>query len=183
MAIARHSTVRRLTMIDSDAATMPMVWMHSENDRATGVSMSSTLVNTGNATAPPPWGVEPATKLPNTIVSAEAHLSPTRPQCPRAVTKTSQTISTPNEMASARRVRVRVVLSRCDRPASTTAEKSGAVASSQETTSPEAPPQVHDAHRAVGRQPDEDPGGGEHDDVGGAGHVADVPRQPASSTK
>ena len=64
-------------MIASDAAPMPTVCIESENVRATSAGTSSTLVNTGNATAPPPCGVEPATKLPKIMVIDEAKLSPT----------------------------------------------------------------------------------------------------------
>ena len=60
--------------------------MDSENVRATGAGISSTLVKTGKATAPPPWGVDPATKLPKIIVTPVRQWPVTRPHWPDPVT-------------------------------------------------------------------------------------------------
>lgn len=80
---------------------MPMVWIQRENERATVAGTSSTLVNTGKATAPPPWGVDPATMLPKIIVRLATHRSSTRPQWPLRVTKAAQITATATLMARA----------------------------------------------------------------------------------
>ena len=66
--------------------------MTSENDRATEAGIANTFVKTGKATAPPPWGVDPATKLPKTIVSAARQLSAIRSRWPPKTTNASHPI-------------------------------------------------------------------------------------------
>ncbi len=104
--------VRPLSRMARPAAPMPTVWSMSENERATSVGTERILVKTGNATAPPPCGVVPATKLPNTMVSAAAQWSATRPHPPPMVTATSHTTVTAIDTPSARRDRRWAVVER-----------------------------------------------------------------------
>ena len=112
---ARRSIRRRRIRIPADAQPIPTTWMKSEKERATSLGTSRPLVNTGNATAPPPCGVDPATKLPKTIVTDDTQLSITRPQRPAARTHTSHTTVTPTETPSAPRARRRVSALRAER--------------------------------------------------------------------
>ncbi len=58
----------RRNRIITVAMVIPMDWIISPKVRASLVGMCSSLVKTGKATAAPPWGVEPATNEPSTIV-------------------------------------------------------------------------------------------------------------------
>jgi len=81
--------LRPVIRIVAEAITMPLACTDKANVRAIELSIWSSLVNTGKATAPPPCGVEPATKPPKIIVVEVAHTVPTRPHCPLAVTYTN----------------------------------------------------------------------------------------------
>ncbi len=64
----RTSVLRRVRM-KMVALVMPTLWIIKPKSRASTRSMSRNTLNTGKATAPPPSGVDPATKAPTTMVA------------------------------------------------------------------------------------------------------------------
>ena len=64
---------------------MPTAWIMSAWVRAVVAATSRTLVKTGNATAPPPAGVDPAMNEPNTIVTEAGQNSTNSDHLPASV--------------------------------------------------------------------------------------------------